>query len=320
MNSSLPLGVVLESVGCPNGCPACDEFVLEGCDRLHEIEGSFKVMKCLHCGLMRTDPRPTAETIGIYYPSNYGPYQDTEVKAGPNSLTIKSQIKEFLGFKSKSIPRIGVGKLLEIGCANGIYMDKMRNAGWIVEGIEFSESVATQARAKGFKVQTATVETAQPPTEQVDIIAAWMVLEHLHEPVKALEKMRSWIKPDGYLIASVPDADSWERRIFKDRWYALQLPTHLYHYTPDSISYVLRCAGWKLNRIRWQRNCNNLLRSLELTAEDKQLKLVKLIVSTVRTSPKAMPIRLLLSWVLGVTRMSGRMEIWAQPIEYTIRK
>jgi 2-polyprenyl-3-methyl-5-hydroxy-6-metoxy-1,4-benzoquinol methylase len=314
LQKNYPEGIELENHPCPNDCDEGDEFVLEGRDRLHGIAGAYKVMRCIKCGLMRTNPRPTPETIGTYYPSDYGPYQGVDLTPTPSRSCIKKWLKDLLRLESKSIPPIATGRLLEIGCANGSYMEQMRNAGWMVEGIEFSESVAERARQKGFKVQTATVETAQPPTDPVDIVAAWMVLEHLHEPIKALQKMRSWVKPGGYLIASIPDSSSLELKIFKHRWYALQLPNHLYHYTPKTISQILEASGWKLTQVTWQKNCNNLLWTLEYWAKDKKRFFLMTSVQWLRNSKSAGKLRAILGWLLGVIRQSGRIEIWAQPV------
>ena len=306
--------VRLEDGCCPLGCPRSDEVVVTGRDLLHDLPGEFTVVKCRKCGLMRTNPRPTRETIGAYYPSDYGPYQDTDPPIVPQGVGLKRWLKHILGFEIRAIPPTPVGRLLEIGCANGAYMEQMCHAGWSVEGIEFSETATQQARARGFSVQAATVETAQAPAQPVDIVAAWMVLEHLHEPVSALRKVRNWVKPDGYLIASVPDAGALERRVFGNRWYALQLPNHLYHFTPRSLERVLNCAGWKLERVRWQRNCNNLLWSIEYLARDKAWGRTANIVRWLRTSNGAAKFRILLRWILGMTRQSGRMEIWARPL------
>lgn len=313
MQLNYPKGVVLEDRPCPNGCVEDDELVLEGRDRLHEIPGKFKVIKCRQCSLIRTNPRPTAETVGVYYPSDYAPYHSESINHKHNSEGWKQRLKAVLSLDSKLTPPIQVGRLLEIGCANGAYLEQMRQEGWTVEGIEFSDSAAEQARRKGISVQTTTVENAQAPDKLFDIVAAWMVLEHLHEPVSALRKMRSWVKPEGYLIASIPDAGCWERKFFGDRWYALQLPTHMYHYTPKSIATVLLTAGWDLTRVRWQRNCNNLLWSLEYLAKDKQYNLMLSAIRWLRTSSSASKLRIILGWILGITKQSGRIEIWAQP-------
>ncbi|MEJ7712387.1 MAG: hypothetical protein WKF84_21660 [Pyrinomonadaceae bacterium] len=61
------------------GCAPDDEPLFGGRDRLHDLPGIFQVVKCRVCGLMRTNPRPTPEAIGFYYPENYGPYQSTRV-------------------------------------------------------------------------------------------------------------------------------------------------------------------------------------------------------------------------------------------------
>jgi SAM-dependent methyltransferase len=305
----------LESRPCPNGCAAADVPVLTGTDRLHGVAGQFTVCRCTRCGLMRTNPRPTPESIGAFYPSDYAPYQtgDAPSAAAPKSAP-KRWLRRLLGLEARSTPPMPAGRLLEIGCANGAYMAQMRHVGWEAEGIEFSEAVAQQARDKGFRVQSGALEAAQPPLAPVDLVAAWMVLEHLHAPVDALRRVRGWVRPGGYLIASVPDAGALERRLFGDRWYALQLPTHLYHYTPDTIRTVLASAGWQLTRIQWQRNCNNLLWSLEYLATDKAMPRLLRTVRWLRMARSASKLRILLGWLLGVLRQSGRMEIWAQPM------
>lgn len=309
-----PDGVRLEDRPCPNGCAPQDGLVLEAGDRLHGIAGQFRVVCCAQCGLQRTNPRPTPDTIGVYYPADYGPYH-IDAAPTPSSPGRKLRLKAWLGLDTRRLPPIPAGRLLELGCASGAYMEELRRAGWAVEGIEFSAEAAEQARAKSLKVQVATVESAEPPERSVDVIAAWMVLEHLHEPVAALRKLRGWVKPDGYLVASVPDAGAWERRLFADCWYALQLPTHLYHYDPKSLAGVLRSAGWELVRVRWQPNCNNLLSSLQYWANERGHRMVGRAVQWLRTARTASKLRILLGWLLGRARQSGRIEIWARPAQ-----
>ena len=60
-------------IDCPLGCENNDQFVMEGKVLLRDLPGKFIVVKCHRCGLMRTNPRPTAESIGFYYPDDYAP-------------------------------------------------------------------------------------------------------------------------------------------------------------------------------------------------------------------------------------------------------
>ena len=75
----VPDGVRLESRPCPLCLVAEDEPVLSGVDMLHGVPGEYRVIRCRQCGLMRTDPRPTPDTIGLYYPSHYGPHANADI-------------------------------------------------------------------------------------------------------------------------------------------------------------------------------------------------------------------------------------------------
>jgi SAM-dependent methyltransferase len=311
----------LEDVSCPLGCQRSDKFVLTGRDMLHDLPGEFTIVKCRGCGLMRTNPRPTSDSIGFYYPDDYGPYQVTDNISNdaiaPSRIkpsVLKRAVKYMLGLETRTLPLMPPGRLLEIGSASGAYLMQMIQQGWQVEGIEFSASAAQWAQAQGLAVQIATVESAKAPPEPVDIVVAWMVLEHLHDPVGALSKIRSWINPNGYLVASIPDAGSLIRRAFGELSYDLHLPNHLYHFTPDSLVRLLNLSGWELTRVVWQRNCNTLLWSAEYVAREKKYFRLESMIRWLRTAPQAGKFRILLGWMLGITRQSGRIEIWARPI------
>ena len=71
------------------GCSSNDEIILASRDLLHDLPGIFTVVKCSNCGLMRTNPRPSPDTIGFYYPENYGPYVGTRVQPeNPKSASL----------------------------------------------------------------------------------------------------------------------------------------------------------------------------------------------------------------------------------------
>jgi len=310
----LPDFIKLESKPCPNGCQDESIKVLEGFDRLHHLPGIFSVYKCLGCGLERTDPRPTTDAIGFYYPSDYAPYYDNQTRI-KSPTPVKNWLFEKLGLKDKQLPKRDPGRMLEIGCASGNYMELMREGGWHVEGIEFSPEAAKQAINKGFNIQVGAVETAEPPEKPFDLIVGWMVLEHLHKPIEVLNELRMWMKPDGYLLLSVPDKSSINRRLFGELSYDLQLPTHLYHFDRKSIKLTLTTAGWSVERIFWQRNCNTFMMSCQYWAEDRRKEKILRLVQWVRTANSAKYIRLMLSVVLGFTKQSGRMEVWARPVK-----
>lgn len=303
--------VVLEDVKCPNGCHEISIKVLEGGDRLHKFPGIFSVYRCVGCGLERTTPRPTAETIGLYYPSEYAPYKEKPVVRSNNGM--KQRIAKLLSLHGKELPHISPKRMLEFGCSSGSYMEYARSLGWEVEGIEFSENAAALARDKGFKVQSGAIERAKPPERLYDLIVGWMVLEHLHQPSEVLSKLKDWITADGYLVISVPDRNGLSRHIFGEASYDLQLPTHLFHFDKKSLEKTLNLSGWEVERFFWQRNSNTLLMSLQMWVDEKNIRYISGVIKWLRLSAATSKFRFLLNIFLGTTRQSGRMEVWARP-------
>ncbi len=311
--------ITLEDVTCPLNCNSMDEIVLTGHDLLHNLPGEFTVVKCCSCGLMRTNPRPTPDAIGFYYPEDYGPYVGTRVQhASQQSASwIKKLLrliaKQVFNFNTTALPNLLPGKMLEIGCASGAFLHQMAKKNWQVQGIEFSSQAAQSASNLGYHVHEGALETAPQPDELFDLIVGWMVLEHLHDPIRGLKKLRNWAKPDAWLVLSIPNAGSLEFNLFKDRWYALQLPTHLYHFTPTTLEKMLSASGWKLENIHHQRILSNLIASTGYILRDKGFtKLGNKLISFPENAGRWNQVLYPLAWLLSVFGQTGRMTIWAK--------
>jgi 2-polyprenyl-3-methyl-5-hydroxy-6-metoxy-1,4-benzoquinol methylase len=317
--SGVPSAIQLESAPCPLGCAPNDAFVLEGRDQLHALDGDYKIMCCVGCGLKRTNPRPTPETIGYYYPDDYGPYKGTRVSGSAKPASgllnkLLSMAKAVFDNKSMAVPKLKPGKMLEIGCASGSYLHTMAQKGWAVEGVEYSPSAAKAARALGYNVAVGALESVSKPSASYDLIVGWMVLEHLHQPVQSLQKLARWAAPGAHLVVSVPNAGSLEASLFGPRWYALHLPNHLYHYDPETVRKVLAEGGWEVEKIFHHRNVGNFIGSMGYWLRDHGFqRLGQALVrfpeaggrlGTLLTFPLALP----MAW-LGQT---GRMTVWAK--------
>jgi hypothetical protein len=109
----IPAEIRLETAACPCGCPSGEERVLKCRDRLHNLLGKFQVVRCLSCGLMRTDPRPTPEAISFCYSEDYGPYEETRViSAGAEQVQAplwKRLARRCLQFNAQRLPDLPPG-------------------------------------------------------------------------------------------------------------------------------------------------------------------------------------------------------------------
>jgi len=307
--------VQLEDKSCPLGCSRNDQILFSGRDLLHHLPGEFKVVKCEGCGLIRTNPRPTADSIGYYYPDDYGPYQGTRVgQKHEKPSWLKRQLKPLASkifmFNATILPDMPKGRMLEVGSASGAFMHKMAGEGWHVTGIEFSSDAAEATRSLGYQVHTGQLETAPDPVELYDLIVGWMVLEHLHDPVAGLNKLFDWAKPGATLALSTPNARTFQFQVFKEKWHDLHLPNHLYHFTPETIGKLLESCGWKVDKIHHQRTIANLLSSTAYVLQEKGYEwLGKIFLSTPKyTNYILYPV----AWLFSLFGQTGRMTIWAK--------
>jgi SAM-dependent methyltransferase len=311
--------IELEDVPCPLGCGAGDDVVLIGHDRLQGLPGKFRVVRCRGCALMRTNPRPARSSIGAYYLPEYGPYLGTRITSQtdrPRSFW-RSMARRVFPFNAERLPPLKPGRMLEVGCASGEFMHRMAARGWEVEGIEFSPEAAASARPLGYSVHVGPLETAPSPAVPYDLVVAWMTLEHLHDPVLGLRKLRDWTRSGGWLVASVPNAGTLEFRLFKDAWYALHLPNHLYHFTPKTLGRMLGRAGWRVDRIFHQRMLGNLVASLGYRLRDRGCarRLTQPLIDFPEKARIGHLVLFPVAGLLGLFGQTGSMTIWARPID-----
>lgn len=283
-------------------------FVAE--DRLYCVPGQFAIVRCEGCGLMRTNPRPTLRSIKAYYPSHYGPYVQT---ATDPAGRVKAFLRKMADPLDTTIPMMNPGRLLEIGAASGNYLVRMQRLGWDVAGIEMDAASAVRtANRTDASILHEDVGSVSLAPSQFDLICGWMVFEHLHDPVRAFQRCLDWLKPGGWLAFSVPDCGNWQFRTFRSNWYALQVPTHLYHFTAPLLAEILSRSGFQQVSVRWQRSLVDVSNSLALALES-------LCGTTIggwaRAAVDSLPVRTFahaLGYLAAPLRLTGRLTVWAQ--------
>ena len=212
-------------------------------------------------------------------------------------------------------------RALELGCSHGAFLQQLRERGWDCVGIEPAAEVARLASERGLDVRVGSLESvvaADPQTmapKSYDEVFAWMVIEHLHDPTATLRCVRELLKPSGTLSLCVPNFGCWERRAFGRFWYALQLPTHLQHFTTASLRRLLEASGFELVELIHQRNVNNLVGSVGLWLRTKfpRWSLGERLIRWT-DNPSAIGLCLLapLARLLAIVRQSGRLTVVAR--------
>jgi SAM-dependent methyltransferase len=236
-----PGGLQLEESPCPLcGC-AKRIPAMRTPDHNFGVSGVFTVARCRQCGFHYMCPRPTDATLALAYPQVYA--WGYQTGTDPAHLRVfEERLRRIRSVQAH-------GRLLEVGCSAGHFLDLARKAGYEVAGVEPDERTAAFARKRyGLDVRKGTLERAGLPGSAFDIVCMFDVLEHIATPRECLTAARACLKPAGSLVLQVPNFSCLERRIWQQYWYGIDLPRHLLHFTPETLVRMLEGAGF--GRIR----------------------------------------------------------------------
>lgn len=161
------------------------------------------------------------------------------------------------------------GKVLDIGCGDGFISSLLvSTTGAKVYGVDISNNAVEKARKKGIVAKAMDVNKRKFPFEanSFDAVFCGDLLEHLYDTEKLLENISEVLKPNGYLIISVPNIASWYNRGFlllgfMPTWIESSLRTytgnpviregvgHIHAFTKGSLTELLRLKGFSIEKI-----------------------------------------------------------------------
>ncbi|HEX4310728.1 MAG TPA: class I SAM-dependent methyltransferase [Acidobacteriaceae bacterium] len=219
-------------------CPLCAHpdplSLLAGPDRFNGRHTQYQLLRCSACSIVWLYDPPQPAAMGEHYGSDYD-----------RTIAAASQAPDHWIPRRTELSRLkSGGSILDLGCGAGGFLSTMKGPDWKLYGIEMSEGAASMARERcGAEVFVGDVLDAKFPPASFDAITAFNVMEHVYEPREVLARVAEWLKPDGVFYAMMPNIDSAGAHIFRSYWYALELPRHLYHFSPATFKAVAQSAG-----------------------------------------------------------------------------
>lgn len=199
---------------------------------------SFEFVECSNCGLIYQNPRPTSTNIAKYYPESYSPY---------NKKSYFGKILRGFSYEKNCVlDYLQTGKLLDVGCASGYFLNIMQKSTMLdVTGVELSPIASQKARDEfGLNVITGDLLSVNFPDEQYDVVTMWNVLEHVYYPAQTICDVWRILKPGGYFIVRVPYSKSFAAKIFGKFWAGLDLPRHLFLFPKNVLIKMAEDAGF----------------------------------------------------------------------------
>lgn len=230
-------------------CPGCQNEKLidfmKVPDRFHGRTKLYQLVQCVKCSLVWLADPPMPEEMSQHYSKEY----DKSIAAAGDSAPERARNRKNTLTQYKK-----GGSILDLGCSSGSFLKALQSKEWELYGIDMSQESAKRAREEcGAEVFVGDILDGPFQPSSFDVITCFHVFEHLYKPREVLAKVFEWLKPEGIFYVLVPNIDSAGAHIFRSYWYALEIPRHVFHYSPNSLSLMAQAIGFELVSISTHR-------------------------------------------------------------------
>jgi SAM-dependent methyltransferase len=245
-------------------------------DYLFGAPGDWNLRRCPPCDLAWLDPAPAAEDLGALYRSyhthetpgsgagatwwskltplfhamrelvfGYPVRSSRLAKAAAAVLASVTPLRDLGGATVLWLPypRLG-GRLLDVGCGSGKFLEDMSALGWRAEGIDNDPlAVAAAASRPSIRVRCHPLVRGIFDPGSFDAVTLNHVIEHVPDPVESLKICRDYLKVGGRLVAVTPNLNALSRRFFGKFWRGWETPRHLNLFSADALRECATRAG-----------------------------------------------------------------------------
>lgn len=231
-------------------CKLCGNNIME----LSIETNSGNYLRCSECGFVQlSDIQGISDIKKIYDNSEYFAGKG---KDGTGADFIGEEKLYLERFRNR-IGRIGKkankGRIFDIGASVGQFLSVARDCGWDVSGLEISATAAALAKERfGLDIHVGSLDDTQLPENSFDVVTLWHVFEHLPDPKRSIDNIRSALLENGLLVMELPNIGSLEALRGGVKWKYLIPHEHLCHYTPDTITRLLETSGLSVEGIEYE--------------------------------------------------------------------
>jgi SAM-dependent methyltransferase len=279
-------------------CNICRSRVTRAADLQWQKDG-YDILRCPCCGILfRADLPSPGDLHEIYGPAyfveeagctpgqGYSDYLGDEQNHRMNAAARLKLLERYQP----------AGRLLDVGCAAGFFLDEARQRGWDAEGVELAVHMAAYARdSLGLSVRAAPFGEAQLEPGAYDAITMWDYLEHSIDPGADLQRASELLRPGGVLAVSTGDAASIAARVFRSRWHLLTPRHHNFFFTKASLQKAFRGAGFEVVLTKYRSSLYSLhymVHKLQTLTDWRLVSALARIAGRTRLAGPSIPINL----------------------------
>lgn len=250
-------------------CGSAGDFVQSGIsDPDGNLNGTWSFQRCCNpaCGVYWLDPAPPPHELWKAYASYHTHTRKSDNRLAKATLSLAHRLLKlcllplwaFNGLKREAdylrfmtLAHEPVGKLLDVGCGGGRFLNRIKKRGWQVEGIDFDEQASKKVTTRyGIKTHVGDLTQCALPADSFDVITMSQTIEHLYDPRATLRESLRILKPDGLLVMTTPNVRSIGAREFAEFWRGWEAPRHLHLFSVESLQQLTQNAGFAVIEAR----------------------------------------------------------------------
>jgi 2-polyprenyl-3-methyl-5-hydroxy-6-metoxy-1,4-benzoquinol methylase len=199
------------------------------------------VAECLDCGLRALSPMPTLGDLVSINEETVHPFFNACLE---DEETYRAYFAHKLDDLQQRVPN---GRLLDVGCGAGFFLDAARARGFEVAGLDLSPVPAFYARdALGLDVTVGSIYDFRAQDGSFDAVTIFQTIEHDPHPAALSRRLLELLKPGGVLMVTTPAADGFVARVMGKRWFGYRNVEHVSFFSRRSLRHALEQAGFEM--------------------------------------------------------------------------
>lgn len=223
-------------------CPLCRQSAYHVLAIPIPIYGKrYAIHHCRSCKISFTHPFPSPDDLNRIYSGEYWIREATLKKKGVVGRAVDSFNQMRLAMLIRPLfKKLSPGAaILEVGCGSGHLAAHIKQCGFDIEVTDISMDILQEVQSR--LTIPAYCGNFEEITfhRQYDAIVFNNVLEHLPSPDQAIATASKLLNRGGIIFLEVPNINSYQFNLFREKWFHLRIPQHLFHFTSEALDKIM---------------------------------------------------------------------------------